>query len=133
VKVWRLEDTHGHGAFRASYDSYSNYMTFRTWALSTMDVNTMGDAIPLPEDDGINPYATAGWRYGVASPEGLLRWFGRDVTPFVTMGLCVDVYDVPRTAVAVGGHQVAFDPRFARLVEHHEVSAFWAAHVGVAA
>lgn len=123
MKVWRLEDAHGHGAYASTWE---HDPIGALLGITDMGNGPMG---PVPDKDGMR--VRDGWLYGFKSPEQLRAWFGSDAAPLEDLDLWVSVYNVPESSVECGGHQVSFDPsqalRLSRLsvaeVLSQEVSA----------
>jgi hypothetical protein len=125
VKVWRLEDGHGHGFYQA-VNERMGMLTEEADSYVEAAVSGPGPW-PVPEADGISPFLVllTNMRFGFASVESMLSWFGSNVEALSRSGVCVSVYDVPEDRVVKGGHQVAFLPDGARLVSVSSLEDFF--------
>lgn len=122
MKVWRLEDVHHHGFYRAAEEHLGKAEAERV----AKDAAGVGPW-PMPYQDGMSFLALFnGNAFGFRSPGDLVRWFGTDPAPLHRAGVCVTVWDVPDDVVDVGRHQVAYDWRQATLVSVSTVEDFLA-------
>lgn len=122
MKVWRLEDVHHHGFYRAAGEHLDEDEAAEA-AESAAGVGPW----PMPYQDGMSFLTVInGNAFGFRSPGDLIRWFGKNSDPLRKAGVCVTVWDVPDEAVDVGGHQVAYDWREAKLVQVSTVEEFFA-------
>lgn len=125
--VYRVEDENAYGP-------YNGPNSIRGWKLpknkEAQLIEAMyGDHNPPPYVDVPAFNLTARgysegenrWKFGFADADQLSRWFGRAVE-FLAGAFTVAKYEVPDTGVVLGGHQVVFDTKKAKLVERRPIT-----------
>lgn len=117
IKIYRVVDRFGYG-YKRSLDS-----EILNWTEEGISKLMFGDEYfdyrPMPQDDGISPSRIRKYHlFGFISPEDLQRWFfAADQALGNILGGRIHVYEVAKSHLILGGRQLIFDKRKARLID----------------
>lgn len=113
--IYRVEDDFGGGP----YNGTSSPGPFTSGWRKIVNGHEVHDPIhqPNPVDDLKITLIDRHYKFGFASVDQVIYWFGDEARHYLDgKGYRIARYEVPETAVIVGGHQVAYDWRKAQLV-----------------